>query len=73
MLIEDSEASAAQAMRSDAAMTAPNVEIATAYSCPGASSVTRIAAKIHTARTVYSTSALVLAVAAPETNGTGGV
>jgi len=30
LLMEDSEASAAQAIRSDAAITAPNVEIATA-------------------------------------------
>lgn len=62
LLIENSEASAAQAMRSDAAMTAPNVEIATAYSWPGASSATRIAATIQTERTAYSTSTLVIAV-----------
>ena len=62
LLIENSDASAAHAIRSDAATTAPNVEIATAYSCPGTKSATRIAAKIQTARTAYSMNTLVLAV-----------
>lgn len=69
LLIENSDASAAHAIRSEAAMTAPNVEIATAYSCPGANNVTRMEARIQMSKMEYSKTSLVLTGTLSEATG----
>ena len=65
-LIDDSAASAAHAMRREAAITAPKVEMATAYSRLGTRKTTRNEPIVQTKRAVYSKNCLVfVAVSVP--------